>query len=298
MGVFLRRYLWDVHVTPQGGGIPTGTPSNPASGTTMTFVGNLTPSTAYDFYVRSNCGANGYSTWAGPFTFTTLAPGAPNDECETAIELIPGINFEEHAIVASNIGATKTIGQPNPTCAIFGFGGDVWFKAVVPADGNLTIEVQSDPGSPLIDTGLSAFTGDCALLTTIGCSDDEGIDAFSRLNLTGLTPNTTIYARVWEYANDVTGTFRVSAWSTTLATTVFTASQFEFYPNPVKDILNISYIKNISDVAVYNLLGQSVLTKTVNSSQSKVDMTALPAGTYIVKVTSDNLTKTMKVIKE
>jgi hypothetical protein len=289
---------WDVHVTPQGGGEPTGTISNPGSTTNMIVVGGLTPSTTYDFYVRSNCSANGYSSWAGPYTFTTLAPGVANDDCETATELIPGINFEEHAIVATNVGATKTIGQPNPTCAIFGFGGDVWFKTIVPADGNLTIEVQADPGSPLLDTGMSVFTGDCSALTTIGCSDDEGIDAFSRLNLTGLTPNSTIYARVWEYANDVFGTFRISAWSTTLAATSFMNSTFEFYPNPVKDILNISYIKNISSVAVFNLLGQSVLNKTVDSRQSKVDMSPLPSGTYMVKVTADNLIKTMKVIKE
>ena len=31
--------------------------------------------TTYDFYIQTNCGAEGMSTWAGPFTFTTLSVG-------------------------------------------------------------------------------------------------------------------------------------------------------------------------------------------------------------------------------
>jgi hypothetical protein len=51
-------------------------------------------------------------------------------------------------------------------------------------------------------------------------------------------------------------------------------------------------------VAVFNLLGQKMSSKTVNANQSKVDMSNLASGTYVVKVTADNQTKTIKVIKE
>lgn len=288
---------WDVHLTQQGGGLPVSEPSNPEVTSTFTATA-LSPSTAYDFYVRSNCGTNGFSDWAGPFTFTTLAPGVANDDCETATALETGATFEEHAIVATNVGATKTLGQPNPTCAIFGFGGDVWFSAVVPADGNITIEVQADPGSPLIDTGLSAFSGDCSNLTTIGCSDDEGVDAFSRLNLTGLTPGETIYARVWEYANDTFGTFQVSAWNPTLKSKDFSISSLKFYPNPVKDMLEISAKQSIKMVEIYNMIGQKVLNKLLQSDHGKVDMTTLSQGTYLVKVITDESAETIKVVKE
>ncbi len=70
------------------------------------------------------------------------------------------------------------------------------------------------------------------------------------------------------------------------------------YPNPVKDILNISFSQNITNVEVYNLLGQKVVTKAVNTNQGQVDMSHLAAGTYLVKVTADNQTKTIKVIKQ
>jgi Secretion system C-terminal sorting domain len=51
-------------------------------------------------------------------------------------------------------------------------------------------------------------------------------------------------------------------------------------------------------VQVLNLLGQEVVTKSINATDAKVDMSALASGTYLVKVTSDNQIKTLKVIKQ
>lgn len=291
---------WDVYIVPTGAPAPTEDSIPTYAGldvNTVTATG-LDPNTSYDIYVRAFCEANGNSNWAGPIVCVTAPMAISNDDCETAIELIPGASFPENAIVASNIGATKTLGQPNPTCGVFGFGGDVWFKVVVPSDGNLTIEVQSDSGSPVLDTAMTAFSGDCAVLTTLGCSDDEGVDAFSRLNLTGLTPGTTIYARVWEYANDTFGTFQVSAWNPTLKTNGFDQSKFGYQPNPVKDFLSLSYDKTISDIVVFNLIGQQVLAMPVGANQGKVDLSGLSKGAYLVKINAENQTHTIKIIKE
>lgn len=78
----------------------------------------------------------------------------------------------------------------------------------------------------------------------------------------------------------------------------FDISKFNYYPNPVKDVLNISYINNITAVSIYNLIGQEIVTKIVNDNLTKVDMSGLAKGTYMVKVTSDNLIKTIKIIKQ
>ena len=291
------QIAWDISLTAPGAGVPSGAPTN-SNVHHPAIIPNLTAGTTYDFYVRGNCGVNGYSDWAGPFTFTTLAPGPDNDDCPGAVALIPGGNFEQHAVVGTNVSATKSTGVPGPTCAISGFGGDVWYSTVVPSDGNITIEVQPDPGSPFIDSALMAFTGDCGNLTVIGCSDDDGIDAFSRLDLTGLTPNETIYARVWEYANDTFGTFRISAWNTLLKTDDFKFSQFRVYPNPVKDVLEITGVRNITNIEVYNLLGQLMIAKPLHADQAKIDMALLAQGTYMVKVYTSDTSETIKVIKE
>ena len=83
-----------------------------------------------------------------------------------------------------------------------------------------------------------------------------------------------------------------------LGTASFDNNSFTAYPNPVKDVLNVSFTQNISNVAVYNLLGQQVLLKNVNATKGQIDMSTLASGTYLVKVNSENAIKTIKVIKE
>jgi hypothetical protein len=78
----------------------------------------------------------------------------------------------------------------------------------------------------------------------------------------------------------------------------FETNSFTAYPNPVKDVLNISFTENISDVAAYNLLGQQVLFMNMNATKGQVDMSNLASGTYLVKVNAENAVKTIKVIKQ
>jgi hypothetical protein len=287
---------WDVYLGPAGGGIPT----NPiyTNVTSPFLVTGLTPFTAYEFYVRANCGTNGQSDWSTAFLFSTLPLAVANDECANAISLIPGGTFQEHAVVATNLGATKSIGAPAPTCAIFGFGGDVWFSTVVPADGAITIETQQDPGSLLQDTGLTVFSGDCLALTTLGCSDDIGTSSFSRLSLTGLTPGSTIYARVWEYANDTFGTFQVSAWSTALASTAFDQTSLKYYPNPATDSMNVSYAYPIQKITIYSVLGETIFSSQFDSSSIQFSVNQLAPGTYWMKIESTSQSQVVPFIKK
>lgn len=77
----------------------------------------------------------------------------------------------------------------------------------------------------------------------------------------------------------------------------FDDASFVYYPNPVTDVLNITYANEISKVQVMNLLGQEVMVKSINATQSQIDMSNLASGSYLVKVTADNKVKTIKVIK-
>ncbi|MEM5565839.1 gliding motility-associated C-terminal domain-containing protein [Psychroserpens sp. AS72] len=69
---------WEIAVQTAGTGLPAG-----AGVSTMDNIAydasSLTPSTGYEVYVRSNCGADGFSNWVGPINFTTLntPPPAP-----------------------------------------------------------------------------------------------------------------------------------------------------------------------------------------------------------------------------
>lgn len=120
-------------------------------------------------------------------------------------------------------------------------------------------------------------------------------------NSTQLTNATTYYA-----ARENVGCLSGKSNPGRLAVTVYNAlsnpefaeSDFKIYPNPVKDVLNLSYSKEISNVSVHNLLGQIVMAKTLNNSHSQLNLSDLPDGTYLIKVTVDGLVKTIKIIKE
>ena len=84
----------------------------------------------------------------------------------------------------------------------------------------------------------------------------------------------------------------------TASSNSFDNANFVAYPNPVKDVLNLSYTSEISTVRVLNLLGQEVVSKAVNGTSTQVDMSQLNAGTYIVNVTVGDAVKSIKVIKQ
>lgn len=231
-------------------------------------------------------------------TFSSICPPA-NDECFTATPMVITGDFDSSAVVWNNTGGTNNPNNPLPTCEALNFaatGKDVWFQSNAPESGSVIVETRGNGG--LTDTGFAVYTGDCDNLVLGACDADGGTGLFSLYSFTGLTPGQPLYIRLWGY-NGASGSALVGCYDASLLNAnVFDNKNFTYYPNPVKDVLNLSYTKNTSNVAVFNLLGQQIVAKVVNANQSKIDMSNLASGTYIVKVTSDNQIKTIKVIKE
>jgi hypothetical protein len=71
-----------------------------------------------------------------------------------------------------------------------------------------------------------------------------------------------------------------------------------YYPNPTADILNISYVYEISQVSVTNTLGQIVLDTKTSNKNVQINLSHLPNATYFVKVVSEGKEKTIKIIKK
>ncbi|AWI26522.1 DUF7619 domain-containing protein [Flavobacterium pallidum] len=75
---------------------------------------------------------------------------------------------------------------------------------------------------------------------------------------------------------------------------------FALYPNPVKDVLNISSKNNatINAVEIYNMLSQEILKVKPASGDNRIDISGLATGNYVVKVLSDGGNWTAKFVKE
>jgi len=77
----------------------------------------------------------------------------------------------------------------------------------------------------------------------------------------------------------------------------FDAFGFNYYPNPVNDILTFSSNTPIENVIVSTMLGQEIKVN-LSSDKTSVDLSNLPSGNYLVKVTIEEVAKTIKVVKQ
>jgi PKD repeat protein len=82
-----------------------------------------------------------------------------------------------------------------------------------------------------------------------------------------------------------------------LGSTEFVFNQIKLWPNPATDRLSITNTERMTKVIVSDMLGRILSTKSVNDTETKIDMLNYPTGTYLVQVSIDNALKTFKVIK-
>jgi len=72
------------------------------------------------------------------------------------------------------------------------------------------------------------------------------------------------------------------------------------YPNPATDkiIVETSGITPGKALVIYDIEGQDLIQQQVTGIKTTVDISRLPAGVYVVKVTGDRTAQVRKIIKE
>lgn len=83
-----------------------------------------------------------------------------------------------------------------------------------------------------------------------------------------------------------------------LSTIQFEKNGFSVYPNPTDADITVTANENISEIAIYTLLGQKVIDQKTNGLTAKVNVSALSEGNYILQITTENgKTNTAKIVK-
>lgn len=268
-----------------------GTCSDPNSSTPS----GLTIGTTY--YIRIySWGSTAGQTSTFNVCVGTIPPPPSNDECDNAIALTVNTDYNCGVVTsATNASATASpqaddvTGTPN---------NDVWFSFVATQTAHrisLTNIVAATGTSTDMGMGVYDATGGCSALTFVADSDPD------TLNLTSLTIGNTYLVRVYNWGSNAANTDNFDICVGTdpaLNSSSFDTANFKAYPNPVNDILNLEYKSEMSNVQVINLLGQTVINRTVNATSTQVDMSQLNAGAYIVNVTIDGAIQTIKVVKK
>lgn len=174
-----------------------------------------------------------YSGNAGDFQIcvTGTATAAPtNDEACSAIQL-PTVTSTCLYSEFSTVGATASLTSPTPASCAGGSapqqGGfsasshDIWFKITVPSTGNIHVTAKPNMGAGAITDGVMVlYSGTCASLTQIACSDDHTLypgsanDLLPLISASGLTPGSTVYLRYFGYGSS-SGNFGICVTTAT-----------------------------------------------------------------------------------
>ena len=318
---------FDVQWGPDGFVLGTGTietaVSNPHT------LDGLNDAVAYQFYVRQNCGTDA-SIWAGPFAFMTpqVSVSLPYSEnFETSEhgwslqngnqinkwyvgDAVDGMNT---LFISNDAGVTNTYatGSTSLTHAYRSIqipeGTEeltLSFDWRAVGDGTDYLKAWIVPQSLVIVPGAQIATGGGNI--PVGGNMSLSADfttAEHTIDVTALAGQTA--RLVFEWRNDYLGGVQTPAAidnvSIEIAELGINNPQqelFKYYPNPVTDVLNFSYNSAITNVTIFNVLGQQVIVKAINATSGQIDMSNLASGNYIVKIQTEGLTKTIKVVKQ
>jgi len=77
-------------------------------------------------------------------------------------------------------------------------------------------------------------------------------------------------------------------------------NSFKVYPNPFNDLLTINYEAQTADVSVtiYNVVGEKVLRRAINSINTELNLASLNRGVYFLQISDGELFFTKKVIHQ
>ncbi|MDC0096870.1 T9SS type A sorting domain-containing protein [bacterium] len=156
----------------------------------------------------------------------------------------------------------------------FEFPHDAWFTLTAVYDIDNTTWDMYINGSQVVTAKPFEFNG--VTVASLGA-----IDFFAPSGLTEY------------YVDDVV----VFNGDLILAAEDFNAAVFSVYPNPVVNTLNIQTADAVQNVTVYDVLGKVVMNVNPGVVSPSLDMSSLNAGVYLVNVTINGTSKSVKVIK-
>ncbi len=177
------------------------------------------------------------------------------------------------------------------TTAAITFGTEYTYNSYIWVDLNNDYSLDTDE---LLFTGESTDDSPTTLDASFLIPDGTPEGVYNARLATGDSLDTPNPCYNGSYG--VTINFKVQV--TALGTPGFETNKITFHPNPVNDVLHVAAQQNIDNIEVYNLLGQKIMEANPNNTAADLNMSALSAGSYIVKLTSAQATQTIKVLKK
>ena len=239
-----------------------------------------------------------YTSTPGQNTSFDICVGTPppppaNDSCDSAT-VLDSLPFTSNADATN---ATNNTGVIDNVCGTNGMNDGVWYTFTPTVSG--TIDLTIAPSG--WDAEIAVYTGSCGVFTCVDRADSAGSGGSESLSIS-VTAGTQYFVNLGHYSDfsDYSeGVYEFGATSTdaSLGIEDNSISLFNYFPNPVNDMLTIRAQKDVDDITVYNMLGQVVKRQSPNTRDCTVDLSAMQTGAYFVQVSIDNTVETVRILK-
>ncbi len=172
----------------------------------------------------------------------------------------------------------------------------------------LCIEVQSD-GKIFVGGIFDTFDGNNSknlvrLLPTGGYDSTFNINLGFDSNVAAVVIQTDEKLVVGGYFNfynttEAKSIIRLNGNSVLSNNSFFNDKNIAVYPNPATNNVTISTTENLQSIAIYDILGKQIFTKTSNNSSETIDVSSFDNGVYFARILSENsVLSTIKIIKK
>ncbi|KPH11832.1 choice-of-anchor J domain-containing protein [Chryseobacterium sp. ERMR1:04] len=155
----------------------------------------------------------------------------------------------------------------------------------------------------IVDLKISTTTPTAAAFTTTLASAVKPPVTWQQYTY-DLTPyvGQTIYIAFYSTTTDIwfigIDDFVVSSNTLAVSEAAADKKSISIYPNPVGDILTIESKNKISEINIYDMTGRAQKLIAPNSGTTKITMSDLSAGNYVVKIKEGSTEKSYKIIKK
>ncbi|REE81953.1 putative secreted protein (Por secretion system target) [Lutibacter oceani] len=284
-------------------------------------VSGLSGSTSYDFTIYAKDAAGNTSLVSNTETFTTLGGSSVASELFIS-EYVEGSGTNKAIEIANFTGGSVNL-------AIYSLarqsaGAGAW-RTVLNLSGTIVnndVFVVANSSDGTIVAAADYLGTDDALLfngddpvglfkngilidvvgTYNGATGNFAKDVTLRRKPAISSPNTTYTLSEWDSYPIDTYSGLGSHTLSSLSVQEFVENLFNVYPNPTNTksvTISVNNNETISAVQLYNLIGQLIIDiKNPNGFQSKIEVTDIPSGFYIVKVFNEKTYSTKRLIVE
>jgi hypothetical protein len=284
---------WNIEIVDvTAGGTATGTPTATGVMTNPYAATGLVGDNSYQFYVQADCGVDGTSAWAGPFSFSTPYVAVPPD-CTNGIFLDSGGasgNYSDNENITYTICPDMAGDAVNVEFTFFSTENN---GATACYDG-LTVHDGPDNTAPTIDPAGGG---------TIWCFDRNDVPADGTGDLQGMTIVSSDPSGCLTFVFTSDGSVQRPGWEANITCAPLSIESaevrgFVHYVDTVNNAFVVNAQSTIASIEVYNLVGQIITTSKPNAAAGEANLGSVKNGVYFARVTLENgRTSVVKFVK-